>query len=162
MKTEKFTFTGCGGAKLSAAIWTPDGQPKMVLQIAHGMTEHIGRYDKLAEALTAQGVVVAGFDLRGHGRNSGDSHIASFGEGGWEKSLEDVHLFFAELGKRYPGVPHFMLGFSLGSFLLREYLGKYDDRISGAIILGTGHQPDLVLSIMCAIVKSQIRKSGFD
>lgn len=72
MNTEKFTFTGCGGAKLSAAIWTPDGQPKAVLQVAHGMTEHIGRYDKLAEALTVQGVIVAGFDLRGHGHNSGD------------------------------------------------------------------------------------------
>ena len=59
--------------KLSAAVWTPDDQPKMVLQIAHGMTEHIGRYDKLAEALTAQGVAVAGFDMRGHGRNSGDA-----------------------------------------------------------------------------------------
>lgn len=162
MNTERFTFTGCGGAKLSAAVWTPDGQPKMILQIAHGMTEHIGRYDKLAEVLTAQGVVVAGFDLRGHGRNSGDSHIASFGEGGWEKSLEDMRMFFAELEKRWPGVPHFMLGFSLGSFLLREYLSKYDDRVSGAVILGTGHQPGLVLSIMRAIVKSQIRKSGFD
>ena len=162
MNTERFTFKGCGGAKLSTAVWMPDGQPKMILQIAHGMTEHIGRYDKLAKALTAQGVVVAGFDLRGHGQNSGDAHIASFGEGGWEKSLEDMHLFFVELDKRWPGVPHFMLGFSLGSFLLREYLSKYDDRVSGAIILGTGHQPGLVLSIICAIVKSQIKKSGFD
>lgn len=162
MNTERFTFTGCGGAKLAAEAWTPDGQPKMILQIAHGMTEHIGRYDKLAEALTAQGVAVAGFDLRGHGKNSGDAHIASFGEGGWKKSLEDMHLFFAELEKRWPGVPHFMLGFSLGSFLLREYLGRYDDKIAGAIILGTGHQPGPVLSIMCAIVKSQIKKSGFD
>ena len=140
----------------------PDAQPKIVLQIAHGMTEHIGRYDKLAETLPAQGVVVAGFDMRGHGRNSGDAHISSFGEGSWEKSLEDMHLFFAELEKRYPGVPHFMLGFSLGSFLLREYLNRYDDQVAGAVILGTGHQPGLVLSIMCAIVKSQIKKSGFD
>lgn len=162
MNTERFTFAGCGGAKLSAAVWTPDGQPKMILQIAHGMTEHIGRYDKLAEVLTAQGVVVAGFDMRGHGRNSSDAHIASFNEGGWEKSLEDMHLFFGELDKRYPDVPHFMLGFSLGSFLLREYLNRYDDQVAGAVILGTGHQPGLVLSIMCAIVKSQIKKSGFD
>jgi len=162
MNTERFTFAGCDSAKLSVAVWTPDGQPKMLLQIAHGMTEHIGRYDKLAEALTAQGVVVAGFDMRGHGQNSGDAHIASFGEGGWEKSLEDMHLFFAEMDKRYPGVPHFMLGFSLGSFLLREYLNRYDDQVAGAVILGTGHQPGLVLSIMCAIVKSQIKKSGFD
>lgn len=73
-----------------------------------------------------------------------------------------MRLFFAELEKRCPGVPHFMLGFSLGSFLLREYLGKYDDRVSGAIILGTGHRPGFVPSIMRAIVKLQIRKSGFD
>ena len=162
MNTERYTFTGCGGTKLSASIWTPDGQPKAILQIAHGMTEHIGRYDKLAEALTEQGVVVAGFDLRGHGRNSGDAHTASFGEGGWEKSLKDMHLFFAELDKRYPSIPHFMLGFSLGSFLLREYLNRYDDKVAGAAIMGTGHQPGPVLSIMCAIVKSQIKKSGFD
>ena len=162
MNTERFTFTGYGGAKLSAEIWLPHGEPKAILQVAHGMTEHIGRYDKLAEVLTAQGVVVAGFDMRGHGRNAGDAHIASFGEGGWEKSLEDMHLFFDELGKRYPGIPHFMLGFSLGSFLLREYLGRYDNKVAGAIILGTGHQPGLVLSIMCAIVKSQIKKSDFD
>ena len=162
MNTERYTFTGCGGTKLSVSIWTPDGQPKAILQIAHGMTEHIGRYDKLAEALTEQGVVVAGFDLRGHGRNSGDAHTASFGEGGWEKSLKDMHLFFAELDKHYPSIPHFMLGFSLGSFLLREYLNRYDDKVAGAAIMGTGHQPGLVLSIMCAIVKSQIKKSGFD
>jgi len=162
MKTEEYRFIACNCTELPTAIWMPDGQPKMILQIAHGMTEHIGRYDKLAEVLTAQGVVVAGFDMRGHGRNSGDAHIASFGEGGWEKSLEDMHLFFDELGKRYPGIPHFMLGFSLGSFLLREYLNRYDDLVAGAIILGTGHQPGLVLSIMSAIVKSQIKKSGFD
>lgn len=162
MNTERFTFTGYGGAKLSAAVWMPDGQPKAILQIVHGMTEHIGRYDKLADALTAQGVVVAGFDLRGHGRNSGNAHIASFGEGGWEKSLEDMLLFFVELDKRYPGIPHFMLGFSLGSFLLREYLNRYNDKVAGAVIMGTGHQPGMVLSIMCAIVKSQIKKSGFD
>ena len=114
MNTERFTFTGCDSAKLSASIWIPDGQPKAVLQIAHGMTEHIGRYDKLAEAQTAQGVIVAGFDLRGHGRNAGDAHIASFGEDGWKKSLDDMHLFFAELDKRYPGIPHFMLGFLSG------------------------------------------------
>ena len=94
MKTEEYRFIACNCTELPTAIWMPDGQPKMILQIAHGMTEHIGRYDKLAEVLTAQGVVVAGFDMRGHGRNSGDAHIASFGEGGWEKSLEDMHLFF--------------------------------------------------------------------
>ncbi|MBQ4089514.1 MAG: alpha/beta fold hydrolase [Clostridia bacterium] len=162
MRIEKISFAGHGGDMLPAAIWEPDGQPKMLLQVAHGMTEHIGRYENLAETLTANGVVVAGFDLRGHGMNPGNPQIASFGNGGWEKSLEDMHLFYDELKRRYPALPHFMLGFSLGSFLLREYLGRYDDDIAGAVILGTGNQPGLLLKIMCAIVMGQIKKSGFD
>ena len=84
------------------------------------------------------------------------------GNGGWEASLEDMHLFRLELTERFGAIPHFMLGFSLGSFLLREYLGLYDDKLAGAAILGTGCQPGAVLSLMMAIVKGQIRKMGFD
>lgn len=96
----------------------------MVVQTTHGMTEHIGRYEQLAEQLTANGIAVAGFDLRGHGRNPGDTHCASFGEGGWKLSLHDMHLFYLELESWFPAIPHFMLGFSLGSFLLRDYAKK--------------------------------------
>lgn len=162
MTKEKFLFEGCGGMKLSAVIWMPDDAPKMSLQIAHGMTEHMRRYEKLAEALIARGIAVAGFDLRGHGENPGNRKIASFGEGGWVKSMEDMYLFHTELKRRFPGVPQFMLGFSLGSFLLREYLGLYPDGISGAVIMGTGEQPGLVLNVMAAIVGTQVKKSGFD
>ena len=100
------------------------GEVKAVLQIAHGMTEHMGRYEAFAEYLVSQGIAVAGFDLRGHGKNSGDPDVASFGIGGWEASIEDMRLFFEWLEQRFSGVAHFMLGFSLGSFLLREYLNK--------------------------------------
>ena len=162
MKQEKFLFEGCCGAKLSAVIWTPDDELRMTLQIAHGMTEHMGRYEKLAEVLTTRGIAVAGFDLRGHGKNQGDPKVASFGEGGWVKSMEDMHLFHEELRRRYPRAAHFMLGFSLGSFLLREYLSLYPDGISGAIVMGTGDQPGWILSVMAAIVGTQAKKAGFD
>lgn len=162
MKQERIHFTGNGGVKLQGIIWLPDNAPRALLQITHGMTEHIGRYTKLAASLTAQGIAAAGFDLRGHGANPGDPACASFGEGGWDASLEDMHLFRLELTERFGAIPHFMLGFSLGSFLLREYLGLYDDKLAGAAILGTGCQPGAVLSLMMAIVKGQIRKMGFD
>lgn len=162
MRTETLEFTGFGGMKLPAALWLPDGEPRRVLQITHGMTEHIGRYEALAKRLTAQGVAVAGYDLRGHGQNPGNPDVASFGEGGWKASLEDMRLFFERLSARFLGLPHDMLGFSLGSFLLREYLGRWSEGVSSAIIMGTGHQPAAVLSIMMAIVKGQIRKGGFD
>ena len=164
MKRELFEFAGYGEAKLPARIWVPDGEVKAVLQITHGMTEHMGRYEVLAEYLCPMGIAVAGFDLRGHGANPGDPEVASFGEGGWAASIEDMQLFYEHLQRRFPGMTHFMLGFSLGSFLLREYLTKYPDEgtLSGAIIMGTGHQPGWLLSVMGWIVKGQIKKAGFD
>ena len=162
MRKEVFEFEGFGGVKLPAVIWLPEGEVKRVLQVAHGMTEHIGRYEAFAEEMTAQGIAVAGYDLRGHGKNPGNAQVASFGEDGWEASLQDMFLFFAYLAERFPGTAHDMLGFSLGSFLLREYLGKWSEGVSRAIIMGTGHQPALVLSAIMAIVKGQIKKGGFD
>lgn len=162
MKTEILQFAGFGVTNLPAVIWQPEGEIKAVLQITHGMTEHMGRYEGFAADLCGQGIAVAGFDLRGHGKNNGNPNVASCGEGGWEASIEDMHLFFELLAQRFPEVPHYMLGFSLGSFLLREYLGKYPDGIAGAIIAGTGHQPVWLLSIMMGIVKGQIKKAGYD
>ena len=164
MKRELFEFAGYREAKLPARLWVPDGEVKAVLQITHGMTEHMGRYEAFAEYLCPMGIAVAGFDLRGHGANPGDPEVASFGEGGWAASIEDMQLFYEHLQRRFPSLPHFMLGFSLGSFLLREYLTKYPDEgaLSGAIIMGTGHQPGWLLSVMGWIVKGQIKKAGFD
>lgn len=159
---ENFEFNGYNETALPAVIWQPEGEVKVVLQITHGMTEHMGRYEALAEYLLPLGIAVAGFDLRGHGKNSGDPHIASCGEDGWAASVEDMHQFFELLERRMPGAPHYMLGFSLGSFLLREYLSKYPENIAGAILMGTGHQPGWLLSVMMGIVKGQISKAGFD
>lgn len=162
MRTENLSFSGYNDTLLPAVIWLPDNAPKAILQITHGMTEHIGRYEAFAQKMTAQGIAVAGYDLRGHGRNSSQPDVASFGENGWEASLQDMRLFFDFLALRFPGIPHHMLGFSLGSFLLREYLGKWGDGVSSAMIMGTGNQPGFVLSVMMAIVKGQIQRAGFD
>lgn len=162
MRTEIFDFTGCQGTVLPAVLWLPDEKPKAILQVTHGMTEHIRRYEGFAHTMTEQGIAVAGYDLRGHGKNLGNPDVASFGENGWEASLQDMHLFFAYLEARFPEIRHHMLGFSLGSFLLREYLDRWPECVSSAIIMGTGNQPGFVLSIMMAIVKGQIKKGGFD
>ena len=164
MKREIFEFTGYGGINLPAYLWMPEEGVKAVLQITHGMTEHMGRYEGFAEFLCPMGIAVAGFDLRGHGRNPGDPEVASCGEGGWAASVGDMRLFYELLEQRFADVRHYMLGFSLGSFLLREYLTKYPDEggIAGAIIMGTGHQPGWLLSIMREIVSGQVKKAGFD
>ena len=162
MRTETFDFAGYKGIHLPAMLWLPDNEPKAILQITHGMTEHIERYEAFAQKMTTQGIAVAGYDLRGHGKNPGNSDVASFGEDGWDASLQDMRLFFEYLAERFPEIPHHMLGFSLGSFLLREYLSKWPDGVSSVIIMGTGSQPGFVLSIMMVIIKGQIKKTGFD
>lgn len=162
MKAKEIKFTGANGVTLPGIIWYPMCSPTMVVQITHGMTEHIGRYEQLADHLTSYGIAVAGFDLRGHGHNPGDNQCASFGEGGWNYALHDMHLFYLELKSRFPNIPHFMLGFSLGSFLLRDYLNRYYDKVDGAIIMGTGHQSGAVLNMLMPVVKREIKATGFN
>jgi len=162
MEKQEIQFIGANGTMLPGIVWQPVCKPTMIVQITHGMTEHIGRYEKLAEMLTDYGVAVAGFDLRGHGKNPGDSQCASFGVNGWNYALHDMHLFYLELKSRFPNVPHFMLGFSLGSFLLRDYLSIYYDKVDGAIIMGTGHQPKAILNMLMPVVKREIKAHGFD
>lgn len=161
IRTESFYIARAGekDKRVYAVIWSPIKKPIMILQITHGMTEHIGRYKELAKELTKFGIAVAGFDLRGHGADIRASDIASFGQGDWESSIEDMHEFFCLLEERYSGIPHFMLGFSLGSFLLREYLGVHPKGVAGAIIMGTGHQASALLAVMSRIISQEVKKT---
>ena len=162
MIKEQFIFNGYEDTPLYAVCWLPEGEIKGVLQITHGMTEHVERYADFAGFLTQKGIAVAGFDLRGHGHNHGNGKVASLGEKGWAASLEDMHLFFTHLQRKFGEVPHYMLGFSLGSFLVREYLGLWPQKIAGAVIMGTGSQPGLILSVIMKVVKGQVKKAGWD
>ena len=76
MRTEYFELIGSDGTALQAVLWQPE-TPRAVLQIVHGMTEHMGRYRDFAAALAEQGIAVAGFDLRCHGKNPGDPEVHS-------------------------------------------------------------------------------------
>lgn len=163
MREDVFTFCGAGEMVFRGKIWMPDAvRPRLVVQVAHGMTEHIGRYKGLAEAVTAHGMALAGYDLRGHGQNNPKGECASFGEGGWEASLQDMHACHQALRKLYKDVPQVLLGFSLGSFLLRDYLSMYNTSCAGAIIMGTGTQSSAVLGALKLLVKGEIKKAGFD
>ena len=162
MKKELFTFTGTAGNSLSAVIWLPEKTPKLLFQITHGMTEHMGRYEKLAEKLAEQGIATAGFDLPGHGRNPGHPDCASFGETGWTQTLADMQAFSEFLTSRFTDVPLVLMGFSLGSFLVRDYLSSEFKMPSAAVIMGTGTQPSLILSGIKKLVEREIKKEGFN
>lgn len=154
---------------LHGIIWMPDNQPiDKVIHVVHGMTEHIGRYEAFAEAMTAVGVAVAGFDLRGHGRNAGDPDCASFISGGqpdmsdygWRRSVEDIKQQVIEIRRHVPDADYYLMGFSLGSFLVRDYMKEVPmNKIDGIILMGTGYTPSIITAVMKLIVRGEIKKA---
>ena len=161
MRKENFEFVSKDGFTYNAVLWLSDEQPKQMIQIVHGMTEHMERYEAFASYFTKLGIAVAGFDLRGHGKSDTNSSCAYFKEGDFLKTLEDIHDFHLLLKQRFESQKHILLGFSLGSFLVREYLSNYDHQFFGAIIAGTGQQPSFLLKIIKGLVKKQIHQIGY-
>ena len=156
-KTEFYYPSGDGHTEIHAIEWRGEGQIKAVLQVCHGMVEYIERYEAFASYLTDRGFVVVGHDHLGHGNSVADKEDYGYfpKESGNEYVVGDIHTLRRKTEKKYPGIPYFMLGHSMGSFLLRQYLGLYGDGISGAIVMGTGSKSNLLLTagkVLCRII----------
>lgn len=119
-----------------------------VVQILHGMAEYIERYDEFAGFLADHGYAVIGHDHLGHGQTAASEDDYGFfcDENGNEVMMHDIRRVQLQAQKRWPGVPYFMLGHSMGSFLLRQYIGRFGDSLDGAVIMGTGYFPGWLLS----------------
>ena len=162
---ENFRFLSSDGkTQLHACLWIPDEKSKFrgVLQIAHGVAEHIGRYDDFARYLNQQGIVVAGHDHLGHGQSLPEGGIpVYFGEeNGWTHAVDDIHGLHEILAKRFKRLPHLIMGHSMGSFLTRTYLIRYPGEKKVAIIMGTGWQPGYMLTGGSLIAKRFYYKNG--
>ncbi len=137
-----------GVHSLRVLSWIPEGQIKAVVQISHGMIEHMERYDEFAEFLCKEGYLVVGNDHLGHGGSvAREEELGYFAkEGKSEVLVRDLHLITRRMKEEYPGVPYILLGHSMGSFLARRYCMTYGEELDGVIILGTGTQPVPVLA----------------
>ncbi len=129
-----------GKNKNYAVAWEIEN-PKAIVQIFHGIVEHSHRYEPLALRLNQLGFSVYSHDQVGHGRTAGTE--AKFGvmDGNWRNYVEDAHLLTQQIRKRNPDVPIFLLGQSMGSFVVRAYLAKYGKNIAGAILTGGANLP---------------------
>ena len=143
------------GRTLHAFCCEPEGEVRAVLQLSHGMVEFIDRYKPLAEHLAGQGIVVVGHDHLGHGgsiRTKADYGYFAEPDGN-RAVLDDLHAMTLRTKERYPGVPYFLLGHSMGSFYARQYLCEWGDELDGAIILGTGYQPKALVATARALCR---------
>ena len=151
------------GRTLHAFYCEPDGPVRAVVQLSHGMVEFIDRYKPLAESLAAQGIAVTGNDHLGHGgsiRTKADYGYFAQPDGN-RAVLDDLHRMTRLAKQRWPGVPYFLLGHSMGSFYARQYLCEWGGELDGAIILGTGFQPKALVRLAKGICRVQAALFGW-
>lgn len=165
---KEFTFKSVSGlADIHAASYLPEsGEIKAVIQIAHGMAEHLERYEKFASCLCDNGIAVYINDHLGHGKSIiNDNELGYFGkQDGWKNFVEDCHELSLIAKNELPGKPFFFFGHSMGSFVARAYSLKFADEIKGAVYCGTaGPNPaagaGIVLANLIAKVKGDHYRS---
>ncbi len=165
-----------GVHKLHVVLWEPDMAPRAVVQISHGMTEMIDRYEDFAMFLTRNGYAVIGNDHLGHGLTAGnDSDLGYFCPKNMSATVvADLHRVTKYAKKKFKGIPYFLLGHSMGSFMARRYIMTYGMDLDGAVLCGTGSKSRLVLTVGELVSNVQralfgdrfrsrlLRKSAFD
>lgn len=158
MQTKEIYFTSNDGkSRIHAVEWIPDGRPKAILQLVHGMAEHIERYEDFAAFMTEHGYLVVGDNHLGHGKSVGENgQKGYFCEGDAASVLvRDEHKLHEVVEGEYPGIPYFILGHSMGSFITRNYLTEYGHEVQGAVIMGTGMQPKALLALSKTLAKAE-------
>lgn len=151
MKKEFYFPSKDGNTEIHTVEWEPEGEVKAVLQLCHGMVEYIERYGELAEYLCGHGFYVVGNDHLGHGKSVQSKAEYGFFHERYGNAciISDMHTLRQRVMKKYPDVPYFMLGHSMGSILLRQYIQMYGNGLSGAILLGVvQEEPRILLCIL--------------
>jgi alpha-beta hydrolase superfamily lysophospholipase len=138
-------FSADDGTRLFLRRWIPR-TPRAALHIVHGMAEHAGRYDYLAQRLCGEGIEVWAADQRGHGKtaDTGINDPTRGGllghcgdQGGFARITADIHSINTRIRTAYPGLPLFLLGHSWGSFVVQDYIEGYPEGLAGCILSGT-------------------------
>ena len=159
----EFRFTSADGLGIACARWDSHGATRGVVQIAHGMGEHIGRYVGTIESLVSAGLTVYGNDHRGHGRTAPTAaHLGDFGEGGFDLLVEDVSRLSHIAREENPDRPFILLGHSMGSFAAQQYLLDHSREIDGLILSGSGALDELARLARTAPARTNILNAAFE
>lgn len=154
-------FDSCGKGRIHFCRWTPEGQPKGIVQIIHGIAERVERYDDFANYLNSQGFLVVAEDHMGHGSSLEEGGVRGYFHGGWFTAVDDSCRLMKDTMAEYPDLPYILFGHSMGSFMARTILAKYPNSgISAAIICGTGWQPTFALPLLIKVVEGICKKTG--
>src|SRR5260221_5575042 len=136
---KQFEMTSTDGLRIACARWSNRTPPRGLLQIAHGMGEHIGRYQTLIEESAHAGLVVYGNDHRGHGRTARSrGELGDFGPGGFDLMVKDMVRLSLNARDENPNQPLILLGHGMGSFAAQQYVLQHSELIDGLVLSGSG------------------------
>lgn len=133
-----FSYCGTDGTTIQTYRWDPIGSPRAVVQLSHGMGEHALRYNEFARALNTKGIVVYGHDHRNHGATAKSAtDLGQLGPGGWSMLVNDIHLLIQLISSENPHIPLIILGHSMGSFAVQQYLLDHSAEVDAVLLTGT-------------------------
>lgn len=162
MKTVQFSFKDSEGITIYVTKWIPEEQPKAVIQIAHGMAERRGRYERFGEFLTRNGFAVYINDHRGHGETAGSvENLGYLGENdGFHSMVQNMKELNNIIKEDYPKTPIFLFGHSMGSFLSQKYISLYGKELQGVILSGTNGKAGAILNLGVLIANIEMKMHG--
>ncbi|MCK5005177.1 MAG: lysophospholipase [Candidatus Aminicenantes bacterium] len=164
MTEDKFTIEAEDGKRIFVYRWLPAEKKKLkcIVQISHGMAEHAERYKGFAEYLNEKGIGVYANDHRGHGKTAGAIEDVGYFDdhSGWDLVVNDMFILTEKIKNENPGIPVFMFGHSMGSFLSRDYIARPESEVSGVILSGTAGDPGILGNVGIMIAKLSCRIKG--
>ena len=139
IRSVEFRFRSSDGLRVACIRWDGGSPARGIVQIAHGMGEHSGRYAETIDALVSAGLTVYGNDHRGHGRTARyEAQRGDFGEGGFDLLVEDMLWLSRIAREENPDPPFILLGHSMGSFAVQQYVLDHSREIDGLVLSGSG------------------------
>lgn len=161
MYHDAFWLPASNHCSLYVYHWLPDAPPRAVVLLAHGMAEHAGRYQRLGRALCDAGMALYAHDQRGHGRTAEIGTLGQFApHDGWSSVVNDLGVLSQHIGQQHPGVPVFLFGHSMGSYIAQAYLLHHSASLHGAILSGSNFQPAALYRAACAIARFEAWRQG--
>lgn len=159
---KQFILEGYKGYDLWLTAWDEVEQPKAVVQILHGMAEHIGRYGDFAEYLNSLGYIVIGDDHRGHGLTAGENKLGLVPDGDcFADTIQDA-IAITEYARHEYGLPVLLFGHSYGSFLAQGYIQRASGEIIGTVLCGSACQSGIAVKFGKAVASAQVAVKGKD
>ncbi|WP_437591094.1 lysophospholipase [Sorangium sp. So ce1000] len=162
MPADTFTFQADDDRELFVHRWLPGGAARGVFHVAHGMSEHAGRYARLAQALCAAGWAVYANDHRGHGATARGSDELGFfaSQGGFQRVVRDLAQLIARARGEHPGLPVVLFGHSMGAALAQAYLIEHGATIDGAVLSGAAGKANALVDAGRLMARAERRRLG--